>query len=124
MPTSRTRKKHLQEFAAVVAEIRQEAKEKGLDKMTMREINAIVTEVRREKDPLYGQVHRVSLTLSERIYRHTKAAAEAEGGSFSDYVRQALAERLDKNISKQPSPKTTKAIAESTEKFKSGRYEP
>lgn len=36
----------LREFGKLVAEIQQEAVEKGLDKMTMAEINAIVADVR------------------------------------------------------------------------------
>src|SRR5579864_1076257 len=39
---SQSRKQAVQELAQVVAELRQEAKEKGLDKMSKREINAAV----------------------------------------------------------------------------------
>jgi bifunctional DNA-binding transcriptional regulator/antitoxin component of YhaV-PrlF toxin-antitoxin module len=42
------RKQALRELAQVVAELRQEAKEKGLDKMSKREINAAVAAVRRD----------------------------------------------------------------------------
>lgn len=45
---SKDRKQFLRELAQTVAEIRQEAKEKGLDKMPMREIRAAVTAVRRD----------------------------------------------------------------------------
>jgi AbrB family looped-hinge helix DNA binding protein len=38
----------LRDLAATVAEIRQEAKEKGIDKMSMREINAAVAAARRD----------------------------------------------------------------------------
>lgn len=43
----KTRKQVLQELAQVVTEIRQDAKEKGIDKMSQREINAAVTAARR-----------------------------------------------------------------------------
>jgi hypothetical protein len=42
------RKQMLQELAQTVAEIRQEAKEKGMDKMSKREINAAVAAARRD----------------------------------------------------------------------------
>ena len=42
------RKQLLKELAQVVAEIRQEAKEKGLDKMPMKEINRAVAAARRD----------------------------------------------------------------------------
>ena len=44
---TKNRKQAFRELAQVVAELRQEAKEKGLDKMSKREINAAVTAVRR-----------------------------------------------------------------------------
>src|SRR5437764_5941480 len=40
------RKQLLQDLAQTVAEIRREAKEKGIDKMSMREINAAVSATR------------------------------------------------------------------------------
>lgn len=43
----KNRKESFRELAQVVAEIRQEAKEKGLDKMPMSEINRAVAAVRR-----------------------------------------------------------------------------
>lgn len=43
----KNRKQLLKELAQVVAEIRQEAKEKGLNKMSMKEINAAVAATRR-----------------------------------------------------------------------------
>ena len=43
----KSRKLLLKELAQVVTEIRQEAKEKGLDKMSMSEINAAVAATRR-----------------------------------------------------------------------------
>jgi AbrB family looped-hinge helix DNA binding protein len=43
-----SRKQALRELAQVVAEIRQEAKEKGIDKMPMSEINRAVAAVRRD----------------------------------------------------------------------------
>jgi hypothetical protein len=42
------RKQALKQLAQVVAELRQEAKEKGLDKMSKREINAAVAAARRD----------------------------------------------------------------------------
>jgi hypothetical protein len=45
---SQSRKQALRELAATVAEIRQEAKEKGIDKMPMSEIRAAVTAARRD----------------------------------------------------------------------------
>jgi AbrB family looped-hinge helix DNA binding protein len=42
------RKQAFQELAQVVAEIRQEAKEKGVDKMSMSEINRAVAAARRD----------------------------------------------------------------------------
>ena|ERR1035438_6735069 len=45
----KSRKQLLQELAQTVDEIRQEAKEKGLDKMSQREINAAVTWARLKK---------------------------------------------------------------------------
>ena len=44
----KSRKQALKELAQVVAELRQEAKEKGLDKMSKREINAAVSAARRD----------------------------------------------------------------------------
>jgi len=44
----KNRKALLQELAATVAEIRQEAKKKGIDKMPMSEIRAAVTAARRD----------------------------------------------------------------------------
>ncbi len=38
----------MRDLAQVVAEIRQEAQEKGIDKMTKREINAAVAAARRD----------------------------------------------------------------------------
>lgn len=45
----KTRKQVLRELAAAVAELRQEAKAKGLDKLSMREINATVAAARRAR---------------------------------------------------------------------------
>jgi bifunctional DNA-binding transcriptional regulator/antitoxin component of YhaV-PrlF toxin-antitoxin module len=45
---SQGRKETLRELAQVVAELRQEAKEKGLENMPKREINAALTAVRRD----------------------------------------------------------------------------
>lgn len=45
---NKTRKQTLRELAQVVAGLRQEAKEKGLDKMSRREINAAVAAARRD----------------------------------------------------------------------------
>ena len=44
----KNRKQLLRELAQTVAEIRQEAKEKGIDKMPMSEIRAAVTAMRRD----------------------------------------------------------------------------
>jgi antitoxin component of MazEF toxin-antitoxin module len=44
----KSRKQILRELAQVVAELRQEAREKGIDKMTKREINAAVAAARRD----------------------------------------------------------------------------
>lgn len=44
----KNRKQLLQQLARTVAEIRQEAKEKGVDKMSKREINAAVAAARRD----------------------------------------------------------------------------
>jgi hypothetical protein len=123
MAIKRTRKKQFVELASVVAKLRQEAKEKGLDKMTMREINAAVTAVRREKNPLYGVVRRVGVTLPERTYRAAKSAAEADGWrSLSAFVDYAIREYLGK-VSGQPAQRATKAISKSTNQFKTGQYE-
>ena len=46
-PRHKDRKQALRDLTQVVAELRQEAKEKGLDKMSKREINAAVTAARR-----------------------------------------------------------------------------
>ena len=48
-PQRKDRKQALRDLAQVVTELRQEAKEKGLDKMSKREIAAAVTAARREK---------------------------------------------------------------------------
>ena len=45
---AKTRTQSLRDLAAVVAELRQEAKEKGLDKMPKREINAAVAAARED----------------------------------------------------------------------------
>ena|SRR5579872_4146865 len=44
----KNRKQILLELATAVAELRQEAKEKGIDKMTKRQINAAVAAARRD----------------------------------------------------------------------------
>jgi AbrB family looped-hinge helix DNA binding protein len=44
----KNRKQAFLDLAATVAEVRQEAKEKGIDKMSMREINAAVAAARRD----------------------------------------------------------------------------
>ena len=44
----KSRKQILRELAVAVAELRQEAKEKGLDKMPMSEINRAVAAMRRD----------------------------------------------------------------------------
>jgi len=45
----KTRKQVLRELAATVAELRREAKAKGLDKLSMREINATVAAARQAR---------------------------------------------------------------------------
>jgi AbrB family looped-hinge helix DNA binding protein len=45
---SKNRKQALEQLARVVTELRQESKEKGLDKMPKREINAAVASARRD----------------------------------------------------------------------------
>jgi bifunctional DNA-binding transcriptional regulator/antitoxin component of YhaV-PrlF toxin-antitoxin module len=45
---NKNRKQSLRELAQVVGELRQEAKEKGLDKMPKREIDAAVAAARRD----------------------------------------------------------------------------
>jgi branched-subunit amino acid aminotransferase/4-amino-4-deoxychorismate lyase len=126
MAVPRTRKKRslaLADAPKWLKEIWVASKRLGLEKLSMREINAIVAEVRREKDPLYGQVRRITVTLSERMYRKAKAAAKAEGGSLSDYGRQAIGQRLEKGTSKQSSPRAAKAISARTERVKAGGQE-
>jgi len=128
----KSRKTVLRELALVLAEIREEAKQKGLDKMTMREINAAIAAYRREKDPLYGRRKRISLTLSERMYREAKAAAESIGWDLGMVVRQAVGDYLEqlkhpkagKNVlfDGQERQRIVKAISASTEQFKTGRY--
>ena len=44
----KNQKQLMRELAQVVTEIRQEAKEKGIDKMSKRELNAAVTAARRD----------------------------------------------------------------------------
>jgi len=44
----KSRKDVFRELAEVIAEMRQEAKEKGIDKMTKRQINAAVAKARRD----------------------------------------------------------------------------
>ncbi len=46
LPTNKGPNQALRELALVVAELRREAKEKGLDKMPRREINAAVAAAR------------------------------------------------------------------------------
>ncbi len=46
-PSRTTHKQLFRELAQVLAELRQEAKEKGLDNMPMSEINAAVTAARK-----------------------------------------------------------------------------
>ena len=48
-PPARKRAELLADLAMVVAELRSAAKATGLDKLTMREINAEVAAVRRER---------------------------------------------------------------------------
>ena len=47
-PKGNRRGQSLRALAAVVAELRQEARKKGLDKLSSREIHAIVTAARRD----------------------------------------------------------------------------
>jgi AbrB family looped-hinge helix DNA binding protein len=47
-PVSKDRKQTFQELRGVVAEIRQEAKEKGIDKMSKADINRAVAAARRD----------------------------------------------------------------------------
>ena len=101
-----------------------EAKAKGLDKLTMREINETIAEVRREHDPLYGQTRRISLTISERMYRQAQAAAGSAFWDLSMLIRQAMGDflyqlknpRAPKNVifSEPERRRIAKAIAEST----------
>ena len=46
---TKSRKQALRELAATVDQIRQEAKDKGVDKMSMRQINAAVAGARRDR---------------------------------------------------------------------------
>jgi len=119
---------------AAVTALRADAKAKGLDKLTTRQINEIVGEARRAKDPLSGRTKRLSVTLSERMYRQAKAAAESTGWDVGMLVRQAVGDFLEQ-LKHPRAPKNTlfdepdrrritKAIAESTAQFKTGRYEP
>jgi hypothetical protein len=118
----KTRKENVRHLAKAMAQLQKQAKERGLDKLSMREINEIIAEVRREHDPLYGQTRRMSVTLSERMFRQLQAAAQAQaGGSIGGIVRQAIHQYLTGTAKGRP--KVTKAIAQSTEKLKTGRYE-
>jgi len=92
------RKQHFHQLAQAVAEIRQEAKAKGLSNLSMREINNIVAEARRDNDPLYGQTHQIKVTLSERMFRQLKVVAHSDAeGSMSAVVRQAIGDYLTDN---------------------------
>jgi len=93
-PPTRKRAELLADLGVAVAELRREAKGTGLDKLTMREINQIILECRREKDPLSGRTKRIGVSLSERMYREAKAAAEAVGWDLSMLVRQAIGDYL------------------------------
>jgi hypothetical protein len=55
MAVRRTLKTPAGELAAAIAAIQKSAVSQGLDKMTMREINALIAEVRREKDRGYSR---------------------------------------------------------------------
>ena len=128
MATRRLPNKQLKNFSATVAAFHQNAKAKGQDKLTMREINKIIADYRRERDPLSGRVKRTTVTLSERMYREAKAAAESTGWDLGMLVRQAIGDYL-RQLQKPNAPKNVifdeperrrivKAIAKSTEAFK------
>lgn len=132
---SKARNQASPELSQLLTEIGQEAKEKGLDKISMREINEIIAEVRREHDPLSGQTHRVNVSLSERMYREAKAAAQSAGWDLAMLVRQAIGDFL-RQLERPHAPKNVifteserrqiaKAIKESTPRIKPyRRYKP
>jgi hypothetical protein len=101
--------------------------------MTMREINEAIAAYRREKDPLNGRMKRISLTLSERMYREARGAADSIGWELGMLVRQAIGDYLEqlkhpkarKNVlfDEPERQRIVKAISASTEEFKTGRYE-
>lgn len=122
------------ELKQALKAVGEDAKAAGLDKLTMREVNEIVAETRREKDPLYGRTKRIGVTLSERMYLEAKAAAESTGWDMAMLVRQAVGDFLEQ-LKRPRAPKNilfneperrriVKAISESTSDFKTGRYEP
>jgi hypothetical protein len=128
MTRRRIRKNQPTELSAAVGELRRDAKAKGQDKLTMREINKIIADYRRERDPLSGRVKRITVTLSERMYREAKAAAESTGWDLGMLVRQAIGDYL-RQLQKPHAAKNVifdeperrrivKAIAKSTEAFK------
>src|SRR5436190_2649324 len=127
------RRANLEKLADVLQLVREDAKRKGLDKLTTREINAEIEAYRREKDPLYGQTRRITVVLSERLYREAKATAQSVSWDLSMLVRQAIGDYLEQLKHPRRTPnnifdrgqrlRITKAIAESTKDFNTGRYE-
>jgi hypothetical protein len=128
----KTRKLGLDDLSAAVAAIHAEAKAKGLDKLTMREINAEIEAYRREKDPLHGRTKRISISLSERMYREAKATAETIGWDLCMLVRQTIGDYLrhlqhpraaqNNLFTASERRRIVKAISASTETSKTRRY--
>jgi len=90
------RRRDLNKLSDAPHAVQTQDKATGLEKLTMREINAEIAAYRREQDPLYGQTKRVSVVLSLRMYRELKATAIALTGSdvLSFVVRQAISDYL------------------------------
>jgi hypothetical protein len=107
-PKPNKRRRDLNKLSDALHVAQSQAKARGLDKLTLREINAEIAAYRREQDPLYGQTKSVRVVLSLRMYRELKAAAKALSGTsvLSFVVRQAIGDYLRNqvpNLKKQPS---------------------
>ncbi len=96
LPNASKRRAAQNKFSDALHALQAEAKAKGLDKLTMRDINTIIADSRREKDPLYGQTKRISVSISLRMYQELKAAAKdlTGSGELCYVVRQAIGDYL------------------------------
>ena len=100
------------------------AKRKPLEEFTMRDVDAMISEVRAERGGAAYRPVKLSIALTREQATWLKRSATSQNCSVEELIMNAVVVySQDRSNLAEDKEYFTKAIAESTPKLKTGRYE-